>query len=114
MFFMRTPAGTECSFFYGNYYRGRKQEECRLIGDAPPPNHWTPDLCRSCPVPAIQRANACPHLVLQGEIQKTLLGLKRTVKVTAYCTKSETSVPKPEVGCGICHPIPPVFTDNAK
>ena len=28
---MRTPAGTECKFFYANYFRGRNQQECRLI-----------------------------------------------------------------------------------
>jgi hypothetical protein len=28
---MRTPAGTECKYFYGDYYRGRSQEECRLL-----------------------------------------------------------------------------------
>ena len=29
---MKTPAGKECKYFYGNYYRGAHQEECRLIG----------------------------------------------------------------------------------
>ena len=34
---MRTPAGKECQYFYGDYYRGRNQEECRLLSDATPP-----------------------------------------------------------------------------
>ena len=38
---MKTPAGKECKFFYGDYYRGRQHEECRLLKD-----HglsWTPE-----------------------------------------------------------------------
>ena len=35
---MKTPAGTECKYFYGDYYRGRNHEECRLLGAA-----WTID-----------------------------------------------------------------------
>jgi hypothetical protein len=59
---MRTPFGSECPFFYGNYFRGKSDEECRLIGNRPPPDNWTPDLCKSCPVPAILRANACKNM----------------------------------------------------
>lgn len=101
---MRTPAGFECRYFYGNYYRGRKQEECRLISPATA-NQWKPDLCRTCPVPAILRANACPHIVLQGDVQKSMLGMVKRVKVTAYCTKSGEDVSHPEIGCGQCHPV---------
>ena len=108
---MRTPAGFECRYFYGNYYRGRSQEEFRLIGNAAPPHNWTPDLCRTCPVPAIQRANACPNLVLEGTVERSLLGLKRRVKVSAYCTQSKEQVAEPEVGCGQCHPLPEVFKE---
>ncbi len=109
---MRTPAGFECRYFYGDYYRGRNQEECRLIGNAAPPKNWTPDLCRTCPVPAILRANACPSLELRGEVERTMLGLRRRVKVSAYCTRSEKAVAEPEVGCGLCHPLPDVFKDK--
>ena len=109
---MRTPAGTECPYFYGDYYRGRNQEECRLLEAAPPANHWTPDLCRTCPVPAITRANACPHLVLTASISKTLLGLRRQVKIEAYCTKTNQAVSEPQIGCGECHPLPPITTEG--
>ena len=44
---MRTPAGFECKYFYGNYFRGRNEEECRLIGNTPPPHNWTPDLMQN-------------------------------------------------------------------
>lgn len=111
---MRTPAGFECTFFYGNYFRGRKDEECRLIGSTPPPNHWTPDICAKCPVPAILRANACEHMELRAKVQRPLLGLIKRVDVSAYCVKSKKDVPEPHIGCGQCHPLPQVFLDKSK
>lgn len=109
---MRTPAGTECRYFYGNYFRGRSNEECRLIGNASPPNQWTRDLCKNCPVPAILRANACPHIVLEGKASAGFLGRFRRVTVSAYCTRAEKPVAEPEVGCGLCHPLASLFTDQ--
>lgn len=106
---MRTPAGSECKFFYGNYFRGRKQEECRLIGNAAPPNHWSPDLCAKCPVPGILQANACEYMELNAHARRILLGLIKRVEVTAFCTKSQSPVAEPHIGCGQCHPIPSVF-----
>lgn len=103
---MRTPAGFECKFFYGNYFRGRKQEECRLIGNAPAPHNWTPDLCRKCPVPGIIQANACQNMELKAEVRRSFLGLVRNVQVSAYCHLSHQAVKEPHVGCGQCHPIP--------
>lgn len=111
---MRTPAGTECKFFYGNYFRGRKQEECRLIGNAPPPHHWTPDICAKCPIPGILRANACENIEYKAEVQRSLFGLIKRVEVTAYCKKSQQFVAEPHVGCGLCHPLPPVFLKDKK
>lgn len=101
---MRTPAGKECRYFYGDYRRGRNHEECRLLEDSG--QQWTPDLCKSCPVPEIQRANACPHMVLKGLVKRGFLGLGRHVEVTAFCTFSNTDVSEPEVGCGQCHSLP--------
>lgn len=106
---MRTPAGVECRYFYGDYYRGKNHEECRLIGDAPPPGDWNPSLCFSCPVPAILRANACEFMVLHGEVKRFLGVFKKQVVVSAYCTKSNLKVTEPQVGCGQCHPLPPGF-----
>lgn len=101
---MRTPAGFECKFFYGNYYRGRHEEECRLIGNSPSSAQWSSALCKTCPVPAILQANACPNMVLHGEVTGKFLGLGKRVKVSAYCVKSQRNVSEPEVGCGLCHP----------
>ena len=109
---MRTPAGTECQYFYGDYRRGRNHEECRLLEEAVPPQQWTPDLCRSCPVPAILRANACPNMVLQGKVRKGVLGIGRRVEITAFCTLSKTGVAEPEIGCGKCHPLPSAFYEK--
>jgi hypothetical protein len=109
---MRTPYGFECKYFYGNYFRGRKQEECRLIGIVPPPHHWTPDLCQKCPVPGILRANACEHMQLNAKVHRSLLGLIKKVEVTAYCQKSQQTVSEPHVGCGLCHPLPFDLTDK--
>lgn len=111
---MRTPAGFECKFFYGNYFRGRKQEECRLIGNTPPPHHWSPDICSVCPVPRIIQANACEHMELSAQVQRSLFGLIKKVNITAYCNKSQQAVKEPEIGCGQCHPLPPAFLDSSK
>lgn len=101
---MRTPAGFECKFFYGNYYRGRHEEECRLLDTPSSTTSWTPDLCKTCPVPAILRANACSNLVLHGEVARKFFGLRKQVQISAYCEKSQTNLSEPEIGCGQCHP----------
>jgi hypothetical protein len=103
---MRTPAGTECKFFFGDYYRGRNRESCQLIGDALPPRHWTRELCKNCPVPGILRANACEYMRLTARVSPGILRLNRHVKIQAYCRQSDRNVDEPHVGCGICHPLP--------
>ena len=104
---MRTPAGKECRYFYGNYFRGRSQEECRLLQASVPPQRWTRDLCSTCPVPRILQANACEFMRLNGRIVRSLrTGFQKRVQVTAYCEKSHQDVSKPEIGCGQCHPLP--------
>jgi hypothetical protein len=105
---MRTPSGAECPYFYGDYARGRNREECRLLQGANLP--WTPSLCATCPVPAIRRANACEFMQLRPTLARPLLNLfRKQVQVTAYCEKARKAVPEPEVGCGLCHPLPPEF-----
>jgi hypothetical protein len=102
---MKTPAGSECKYFYGDYYRGRDHEECRLLGAA-----WARDLCRTCMVPSIGRANACEFMQLRGEVTRPLTAVfQRRVKVTAFCEKTRRSGFDPHIGCGECHPLPPVF-----
>lgn len=107
---MRTPAGKECRYFYGDYYRGRKQEECRLLDNAGLP--WRPSLCSDCPVPDIQRSNACQYMVLEPKLVRPFPFIKQKVQVSPYCTKTERSGFDPHIGCGECHPLPSVFTGD--
>ncbi len=100
---MKTPAGFDCKYYYADYYRGRNQQECRLVEGDRTSAKWTPGLCRDCPMPRILRANACRHLVLDGRVVKTWGGLGRKMIITASCTKTLADVARPEVGCGHCH-----------
>lgn len=105
---MRTPSGIECKYFYGDYFRGRSQEECRLLKAAG--ETWTPDLCKTCPVPGITRANACEFLRLRASVNRPLsAAFQRRVQVVAFCEKTNLDVKEPHIGCGECHPLPPIF-----
>jgi hypothetical protein len=102
---MKNPAGVECKYFYGNYFRGRNDEECRLVGNA-----WKRNLCQSCPVPGILRANACETMQLEGEVTRSLGSLfQKRVEIHAHCRKTGIKGFDPNIGCGECHPIPDVF-----
>jgi hypothetical protein len=107
---MRTPAGKECAFFYGDYYRGRNLEECRLLSQASPPLPWRPALCETCPVPGILMANACPHMVLEPRLVRPFPFINQQVKVRPYCTETGKEDFDPHIGCGQCHDLPPEFT----
>ncbi len=110
---MQTPAGKECPHFYGNYYRGREQEECRLLMEHGLP--WTPSLCETCPVPAIRQANACPHMRLRPALRRDLLPpWRQRLHIEAYCTKTTRPVSEPKVGCGQCHELPEAFRNILK
>jgi len=110
---VKTPFGFDCPYFFGDYYRGRSREECRLIGNASQSSKgWKPDLCRNCPVPGIVRANACNHMSLTARVHQGFLGIGRRVQVEAYCSRSQTAVSEPHVGCGQCHPLPPEFLEK--
>jgi len=105
---MRTPYGTECPYYYADFFRGRSSQECRLIarershhGSESEP--WQPRLCKRCEVPAILRANACPYMVLGARVVRRWLGLVRRVEVYAVCTEYQVEVENPYIGCGHCH-----------
>lgn len=99
---MRTPAGKECKYFYGDYYRGRNVEECRLLKDAG--LEWSPYMCSECPVPDILLANSCEHQKLIPQLKRPFLVLKPQLQISAYCTKIEEPVAEPRIGCRECHP----------
>ena len=103
---MKTPYGKECPYFFGDYHRGRNIEDCRLLNKPNQPRVWKSQYCADCPVPEVLQANACPHMVLSGEISNTFLGMKKKVKITAYCTKTHQAVKEPKIGCGQCHTLP--------
>jgi hypothetical protein len=109
---MRSPAGKECRFFYGDYFRGRNHEECRLLDQAG--ERWTRDLCFNCPVPGILQANACEHMNLVPKVTRTLPLLKRKVSISARCSKTGRSNFDPHIGCGECHPLPPLFSEDKR
>ena len=105
---MRTPSGIECKYFYGDYFRGRSLEECRLLKASG--ETWAPVLCKTCPAPEIARANACEFLRLHGTVGRPLsAAFQRRVQLTAFCEKTNRDVKEPQIGCGECHPLPPVF-----
>jgi hypothetical protein len=102
---MKTPAGTECPHFYGDYFRGRNIEECRLLKAAG--QRWTRDLCKTCPVPGIARANACEFLRLNATVGRPMAAaFQRRVVLAPYCEKSRKHVAEPHIGCGECHELP--------
>jgi hypothetical protein len=100
---MITPAGSECRYYYADYFRGREREECRLLAQNPASEPWQPKLCGNCPVPALLRSNGCPNLVMEAEVKKGFLGLSRRVQVSAVCSKHLLTVDQPHIGCGHCH-----------
>jgi hypothetical protein len=98
---MITPAGQECRFYYEDFHRGRETRECRLIGRNPDSDPWEPALCATCPVPGILRANASPHLALEGKVVRRFF-VQRRVAVYAVCSKHLIELEDPHVGCPQC------------
>jgi hypothetical protein len=99
---MKTPAGRECPHFYGDYYRGRNVEECRLLKLSG--QDWSRDLCKTCPVPDIARANSCQYMQLKLTVVRPFTAaFQRRVQVTAFCDKSNSNVAEPQIGCKECH-----------
>lgn len=111
---MRTPDGIECPYFYGDYYRGRHKEECRLLSASENARTWSPVLCKTCPVPGITRANACPNMVLHAEVGRVFLFFGKQIKVKAVCRLDHAPIKEPHVGCGRCHPLPPEFHEKTE
>jgi hypothetical protein len=100
---MRTPAGSECPYYFEDFHRGKDRQECRLIGDSPNAGTWAPDLCGKCQVPRITMANACPNLVLEAKVRSGILGMGRGVEVSSSCVHIAGPVEVPQIGCGHCH-----------
>jgi hypothetical protein len=99
---MKTPAGKECKYYYGDFHRGRNVQACRLIERNPDSSPWRPALCHSCPVPDILRANRSDTLKLDGKVVKKFFGLKEQVEVEGWCSECFQVIPNPELGCPTC------------
>lgn len=83
-------------------------EECRLLQASG--ESWSADLCKTCPVPEITRANACEYIQLHARVTRPFsAAFMRRVEIHAHCDKNNKSVKEPQIGCGDCHPLPPVF-----
>jgi len=98
---MRTPAGTECRYYYEDFNRGRQTQECRLVKANPRSLKWAPGLCARCRVPAILRANGSPHLELEMTVRKRF-GLLTWLDLGASCLKHACPVDDPMRGCARC------------
>ncbi len=81
---MTTPV--DCKYFYGDYFRGRNFEECRLLKASPDNERpWKRKLCDTCPVPGMLRETNCTSLALEAKVTRRLL--RERVEVTfAACT----------------------------
>ncbi|MCB9435922.1 MAG: hypothetical protein H6673_02890 [Anaerolineales bacterium] len=99
---MRTPAGTECNFYYEDFHRGRNVQECR-VPKSTQSAIWKPEHCAKCPIPAILRANASPHLHLELTIKQTMLGFGRKMQVKAWCNRHDVRIEDPYIGCPECN-----------
>ena len=99
---MKTPAGKECKFYYGDFHRGRSEQACRLIERNPESLPWDPGLCQSCPVPDILASNASDTLKLDGKVVKKFFGFKKEVEVEGWCSECFNVVPDPKRGCLNC------------
>lgn len=76
-----------CRYFYGDYFRGKNHEKCRLL-EASPGNDrpWRRKLCDTCPVPEILIRSTSRDLLLEAEIKRRFL--RERVEVTfAVCSK---------------------------
>lgn len=99
---MKTPAGTDCKYYYQDFMRGRSQQECRLVRYNPNSANWKPKDCAACPVPKILANNFSPDLVLEGKIKKGVLGFGRKTEVRAFCSRHIRDITNPVVGCMAC------------
>ena len=82
---MRKPVS--CLYFYGDYFRGKEKEDCRLL-EASPQNMrpWKRGHCETCPVPALLIASNSRNLLLEAAVQRKFL--REQVEVTfAVCAK---------------------------
>lgn len=99
---MKTPAGTECAYYYEDFGRGASRQECR-VSKQPHSLRWTPSDCARCPVPGILAANASPDLDIRITIHRGPLGIGRRVDAEVWCELHGPTITDPHVGCPECN-----------
>lgn len=104
---MKTPSGRDCGYFYGDYFRGKNLEECRLLKEFG--LVWQASYCQSCPIPEIVQANACENMQFTPTLKRPLPLMKKQVQIDTFCTKCNCQVKTPHIGCGKCHPLLDTF-----
>lgn len=74
-----------CRYFYGDYFRGKQKEECRLLA-ANPNNQrpWRRALCDRCPVPQLILDSNSRDLMLEAEVKRSFLR-EQVVVTFAVC-----------------------------
>ncbi len=86
----------DCPYFFGDYFRGREVEKCRLIErNRENRRPWRRALCDSCPVPATLRQTTCKHLALEASVVRKL-GVLERVSVYAVCTEHIAELQDPK------------------
>jgi hypothetical protein len=90
-----------CRYFYGDYFRGKNVEACRLLEANPDnPIPWKRKHCDSCPVPAVLIASNSRHLELEGTVKRSFL--RERVEITfAVCTRHLEQLADP-LHCPAC------------
>lgn len=84
-----------CRYFYGDYFRGKNKEECRLVGNSPDNERpWRRKFCDSCPVPELLIAANSRDLVLEARVKHKFL--RDGIEVTfAICAKHMVELSNP-------------------
>lgn len=101
-----------CRYFYGDYYRGKNKEACRLLEANPNnPHPWKRSYCDSCPVPELLIASNSRDLVLEAAVVKRFLRGQVTVTF-AVCTKHMEELADPRF-CPKCAAAQQPSTTNA-
>ena len=90
-----------CRYFYGDYFRGKNKEECRLLAASPHNERpWKRGHCDSCPVPEILITSNCRDLLLEAAVTRKFL--REQVQVTfAVCSKHMNELSDP-LYCSKC------------
>ena len=84
---MSTYKPVNCRYFYGDYFRGKEKETCRLLESSPGNRTaWKRKLCDTCPVPELLLTSSCRDLLLEGKVTKSFLRERVAVSFAVCAT----------------------------